>query len=115
MDNISGAFGENKRQFTITRNGVRYEPTVDEYVLAIYDNKLMIPKVDFFIDGDQFIFKTAPLNGRLLSFYAIEAPIPSFGKDAVGFAQIDDAGTLTGISVNTVSYTHLTLPTICSV
>ena len=100
MDNISGAFGENKRQFTITRNGVRYEPTVDEYVIAIYDNKLMIPKIDFFIDGDQFIFKEAPLNGRILNFYAIEAPIPSFGKDAVGYAQVSDAGTLTGITVN---------------
>ena len=98
MDNISGAFGENKRQFTITRNGVRYEPTVDEYVIAIYDNKLMIPKIDFFIDGDQFIFKEAPLNGRILNFYAIEAPIPHLVKMLLDMLKL--VMYLTGITVN---------------
>lgn len=79
IDNLSNSFGESKRQFTITKNAERYEPIVDEYVIAIYDNRLLVPKVDFFIDGDQFIFLTAPLNGRFLSLYAIEAPVPSFG------------------------------------
>ena len=101
IDNLSNSFGEGKRQFTITRDGVSYEPVIDEYVLAIYDNELLIPKVDFFIDGNQFIFKEAPLNGRFLSLYSVEAPIPSFGAGAIGYARIDDAGTLTGISTNT--------------
>ena len=100
LDNISGSFGESKRQFTITRSGARYEPVADEYVLAIYDNRLLTPKVDFFLDGDQFIFLTAPLNGRFLSLYAIEAPIPSFGAGAVGYARISDTGTLTGIAIS---------------
>ena len=101
IDNLSNSFGEGKRQFTITRDGASYEPVIDEYVLAIYDNELLIPKVDFFIDGNQFIFKDAPLNGRFLSLYSVEAPIPSFGAGAIGYARIDDAGTLTGISTNT--------------
>ena len=101
LDNLSNGFGEQKRQFTITKSGTRYEPVVDEYVLAVYDNRLLVPKVDFFIDGDQFIFLTAPLNGRYLSLYAIEAPIPSFGSGAVGYARISDTGTLSSISVNT--------------
>ena len=86
--------------------------------------------------------------------YSIEAPIPSFGAGAVGYARISDSGELTDISISkngsgykseyppqisintengsggsatalvngiksisllAVSYTHLTLPTICSV
>ncbi len=99
-DDISGSFGENKTEFKITRNGVSYEPIADEYILAVYDNKLLEPKKDFFIDGDIFIFNEAPLNGRLLSLYSIEAPIPDFGSGAVGYARISDTGTLTGININ---------------
>ena len=101
IDNLSNSFGESKRQFTITKNAERYEPIVDEYVIAIYDNRLLVPKVDFFIDGDQFIFLTAPLNGRFLSLYAIEAPVPSFGAGAIGYARISDTGTLTSIETDT--------------
>ena len=100
IDNLSNSFGEGKRQFTMTRNGVRYEPIIDEYVLAIYDKQLLIPKIDFYIDGDQFIFKETPLNGRFLSLFSIEAPIPSFGTGAVGYARIDDAGSLTGVTTS---------------
>ncbi|AXF41237.1 virion structural protein [Cyanophage S-TIM4] len=99
IDNLSGSFGEGKRQFTMTRNGSPYEPVVGEYVLAIYDQRLLVPKVDFFIDKDQFIFLTAPLNGRFLSLYSIEAPIPSFGSGALGYSRVDDNGTLTSVSV----------------
>ena len=67
IDNLSNSFGESKRQFTITRSGERYEPIVDEYVLAVYDNRLLVPKVDFFIDGDQFIF---PFDGDRLDSLA---------------------------------------------
>ena len=100
IDNLSGGFGDGKRQFTMTRNGSPYEPTVDEYVLAVYDKRLLVPKVDFFIDGDQFIFLTAPLNGRFLSLYSIEAPIPSFGSGALGYSRVDNNGTLTSVSIN---------------
>jgi len=99
-DNISNTFGDSKKQFTLTRNGVRYAPEITEYVIAVYDNKLLIPKVDFFLDDDQFIFKTAPLNGRALSVYAIEAPIPSFGSNAVGYSRVDDTGNITSIAIN---------------
>ncbi len=54
----------------------------------------------FYIDGDQFIFKETPLNGRFLSLFSIEAPIPSFGTGAVGYARIDDAGSLTGVTTS---------------
>ena len=60
----------------MTRGSLPYEPTVDEYVIAVYDNRLG-SKVDFFIDGSNFIFNTAPINGRIASIYSIEAPIPS--------------------------------------
>ncbi len=100
IDNISNSFGDDKRQFTITRNNERYEPVIDEYVYAIYDNQLLIPKEEFYIDHDQFIFKNPPLNGRYLELFAVEAPIPSFGADAVGYARIDDAGQLTNISTS---------------
>ena len=84
LDNLSGAFGDGKKQFTITRNGESYEPINEEYLNVIYDNRLLVPKVDYFVDKNQFIFKTAPLNGRFLSIHSIEAPIPSFGNGAVG-------------------------------
>ena len=100
LDNISNAFGEDKTEFKLTRNGEKYEPIVTEYVIAVYDNKLLVPKVDFFLDKDTFIFNEAPLNGRFLSVYSIEAPIPSFGSDALGYARVNDAGELTAINVN---------------
>ena len=100
LDNISNSFGEGKTQFRITRNGQAYEPIVDEYVIAIYDKRLLIPKVDYFIDGADFIFETAPTNGRFLSLFSIEAPVPSFGSGAEGFARVNDQGELTSISTN---------------
>ena len=42
IDNISNSFGDDKRQFTITRNNERYEPVIDEYVYAIYDNQKFV-------------------------------------------------------------------------
>ncbi len=100
IDNISSSFGGGKTQFTVTRNGVRYEPVADEYIAAIYDNRLLVPKVDYFLDGDQFIFLTAPLNGRFLSLYSIEAPIPSFGSNAIGYSRVDNTGQLTSVAIN---------------
>ena len=99
IDNISNSFGEGKRQFTITRDGVPYEPVIDEYILAVYDNELLIPCDDFFLDGDQFIFKNAPLNGRFLSLYSVEAPVPSFGSGAIGYARVNGLGRVNGISI----------------
>ena len=86
IDDISGSFAEQKTQFSLTRNNAPYEPIVDEYLIAIYDNRLMTPRVDYFVDGDQFIFQTPPTNGRILSLYSIEAPIPSFGSGAKGYS-----------------------------
>ena len=100
LDNLSNSFGESKKQFTLTRNGVVYDPAAEEYIIAVYDNRLLVPKVDFWTDGKYFIFKDAPLNGRFLSLFAIEAPIPSFGSGAVGYSRISDTGTLTGISTS---------------
>ena len=100
IDNISNSFGEGKTEFKVTRNGSPYEPIVDEYVIAVYDNQLLIPKVDYYFDGDIFIFENAPLNGRFLSLYSIEAPIPSFGSGAVGYSRVNDAGELNSISIN---------------
>ena len=84
----------------MTRNGVRYDAVVDEYIIAVYDNRLLVPKVDFFIDGDQFIFLTAPLNGRFLSLCSIEAAIPSFGANAVGYSRVDNNGQLSSVQIN---------------
>ena len=100
IDDISPDFGDSKTNFLIQRNGVKYEPVADEYILAVYDNKLLEPKKDFFIDHDIFIFNEAPLNGRILSLYSIEAPIPSFGSGAVGYARVNNDGKLTSIEIN---------------
>ncbi len=100
IDNISSSFGESKTIFALTSNGVKYEPQVDEYVIAIYDNRLLVPKVDFFIDKDKFIFNVAPVNGRIVSIYSIEAPIPSFGSGGIGYSRVNENGGLTSISVN---------------
>ena len=100
VDNISGAFGDGKTEFALTRTSAPYEPIVDEYVLAVYDNKILTPKVDFFIDGSTFIFAVPPINGRILSLYSIEAPVPSFGANAKGFARINDDGQLSGVTVS---------------
>ena len=100
IDDISNSFGDSKRSFALTRSGAPYEPIVDEYVIAVYDKRLLTPKVDFFIDGDDFIFLTAPTNGRFLSLYSIEAPVPSFGTGAKGYARVNDSGQLTSISTN---------------
>ena len=100
IDDISNSFGDSKRSFALTRSGAPYEPIVDEYVIAVYDKRLLTPKVDFFIDGDDFIFLTAPTNGRFLSLYSIEAPVPSFGSGAKGYARVNDTGELTSISTN---------------
>ena len=100
VDDISGSFGEGKTSFTMTRGSLPYEPTVDEYVIAVYDNRLLVPKVDFFIDGSNFIFNTPPVNGRIVSIYSIEAPIPSFGSGAIGYSRVNDVGEITKVSVN---------------
>ena len=101
IDNISGSFGEGESEFKLTAGGGdKYEPIASEYILAVYDNRLLIPNLDFYIDGDLFIFNEVPLNGRILSLYSIEAPIPTFGSGAVGYARINDTGELTSISIN---------------
>jgi len=97
IDNLSNSFGGGVRQFTMTVDGSPYEPIVDEYVIAVYDNRLLTPKVDFFIDKDKFIFLNAPLNGRFLSIYSIEAPIPSFGSGAIGYSRVNNEGELTKV------------------
>ena len=100
IDDISASFGDNVTEFKIRKNGEDYEPIADEYILAVYDNTLLKPKVDFFIDGNTLIFETAPLNGRSLSLYSIEAPIPSFGSGAVGYSRISSDGELTSIQIS---------------
>ena len=100
IDSISADFGDGETIFKIRRNGVDYEPIADEYILAVYDNNLLVPKQDYFIDKNLFIFNEAPLNGRILSLYSIEAPIPDFGSGAVGYARISNSGELDSISIN---------------
>ncbi|AOO02099.1 hypothetical protein Np151112_088 [Synechococcus phage S-RIM2] len=100
IDDISSSFGDGKKEFKLTRNGEKYDPIVAEYVLAVYDNRLLVPKVDFYLDKDLFIFEVAPLNGRSLSLFSIEAPIPSFGSGAVGYSRVSDTGSITAVTAN---------------
>ena len=100
IDNLSNSFGDGKTEFKMTRNGISYEPIVDEFVIAVYDNTLLVPKIDFYIDKDLFIFKTAPTNGRYLSLYSIEAPIPNFGSSASAFARVNEDGEISSIVVS---------------
>ena len=98
VDNISSAFGDGKTSFSMTVNGASYEPIVDEYMIVVYDKQLLIPKVDFFLDHDKIIFNVAPIIGRQAHIYSIEAPIPSFGAGAVGYARVNDDGEIFAIS-----------------
>ena len=100
LDSLSSQFGDGARGFKLTFGGEVYEPIVTEYVNIIYDNKLLVPNVDYFINNDELIFKTAPVSGRSINISAIQAPVPSFGSGAVGYARINDDGELTSISVN---------------
>jgi len=97
VDDISSAFGDNKTSFELTVNNQKYEPIADEFLLAVYDNRLLVPKVDYFTDGSIFVFNVPPLNGRSLSLYSIEAPIPSFGSGAVGYARVNDFGNISSV------------------
>ena len=104
LTDISGQFGDGKTIFNLTTgpvsNPVNYEPVAQEYIIAVYDGKLLIPGIDFFVNNNTIIFKTAPATGRILHMCAIEAPVPSFGSGAVGYAKIDDDGGITGVSVS---------------
>ena len=100
LDNLAPSFGDGKTIFTLTKDGQSYEPVVDEYVIVVYDDRLNEPKIDYFLDGNKIIFKTAPIVGRSISIRVIEAPIPSFGSGAVGYARVDDNGSLTKISTS---------------
>ena len=101
VDDVSTAFGDNKTTFELTVNNQKYEPVADEFLLAIYDNRLLVPKVDYFTDGSIFVFNTPPLNGRSLSLYSIEAPIPSFGSGAIGYARVNDNGNISSVIPST--------------
>ena len=50
IDDISATFGDSKTEFKLTSGSVKYEPIADEYIIAVYDNKLLVPGFDFFID-----------------------------------------------------------------
>lgn len=101
LDNISPSFGDGVREFKVTNNSAAYIPDSDEYILAYYDNQLLVPKRDFVFDKDLFIFRNfAPLSGRSLTLLSIEAPIPSFGSGASAYARIDDNGGLSSVKIN---------------
>jgi hypothetical protein len=101
LDNISPSFGDGVKEFKITNNSAAYIPDSDEYILAYYDNQLLVPKRDFVFDKDLFIFRNfAPLSGRSLTLLSIEAPIPSFGSGASAYARIDDNGGLSSVKIN---------------
>ena len=100
VDDISGSFGDNKTEFTLTVAGELYEPNAPEYLIVIYDGRLLQPTVDYYVNNNQIIFKDAPQTGRSLSISSIEAPIPSFGSGAVGYARVDDNGGITSVSVS---------------
>ena len=100
LDNISSSFGDGKKTFQTTVANLAYSPIVDEYVLAIYDNRLLVPKSDFTFDGTYITLGFTPIAGRRLDLFSIEAPIPDFGTAAVGFARVDALGNLSSVEVN---------------
>ena len=100
LDNLAPSFGDGKTILHLLKDGQSYEPVVDEYVIVVYDDTLYQPKVDYFLDGNKIIFKNTPIVGRSISIRVIEAPIPSFGSGAVGYARVDDNGSLPKISTS---------------
>ena len=100
IDSISSSFGEGKKTFQVFRDNDEYFPIVDEYVIAIYDGNILTPKTDYTFDGSSITFNFVPVTGRRLEMFSIEAPIPSFGADAVGYSRVDNNGLLTSIEIS---------------
>ena len=100
LDNISGSFLQATNSFQVTRSGSAYQPIVDEYVIAIYDGRVLTPKEDFTFDRSSITFSFSPQIGKRLDLYSIEAPIPSFGNGAVGFSRVSN-GQITSVEVKT--------------
>ena len=100
LDDLSGQFDIGKRSFNLTRDGENYQPIVDEYIIAYYDGNLLSPKDDYSLDANVITLRFEPVAGRVLSLFAIEAPIPSFGSGAVGYTRVNDQGQITSVEVN---------------
>ena len=101
VDDISPSFGDGVSKFKITQNGDEFFPEVDEYIIAIYDKRLLTPKVDYVFDGNTIIFRSfTPVKGRVLSMFSIEAAIPSFGVGATAHARISDTGSISNIKID---------------
>ena len=101
LNDISASFGDGQTEFKVTLSGEKFVPEVDEYILAYYDKRLLIPKQDFVFDKDLIIFRSfVPLKGRKLDLFYIEAPIPSFGSGASAYARVNDSGQVSSIAIN---------------
>ncbi|AOO10673.1 hypothetical protein RW060613_085 [Synechococcus phage S-RIM8] len=95
LDDISPSFGDGITKFRITSGGEKFVPEVDEYVIAYYDGRLLLPKIDYVFDKDLFIFRSlVPLKGRRLDLFYIDAPIPSFGTGSFANARVNDDGKI---------------------
>ena len=103
LDDISPSFGDGVSKFKVTRNGNTFVPEIDEYVIAYYDNQLLIPKIDYVFDKNLLIFRSfVPLKGRKLDLFYVDAPIPSFGSGSSAYARVDDNGEVSSIVIKDV-------------
>ena len=100
VDDITSSFDSTKKCFKTRLDGETYEPICAEYLIVIYDNRLLTPKVDYFLNNDELIFEDIPATGRSCYIGSIEAPLPSFGGGGVGYAKVNDDGELIGINVS---------------
>ncbi|AMO42876.1 virion structural protein [Cyanophage S-RIM50] len=103
LDDISPSFGDGVSKFRITRDGSAFVPEIDEYVIAYYDNQLLIPKTDYVFDKNLLIFRTfVPLKGRRLDLFYVDAPIPSFGSGSSAYARVNNNGEVSSIVIKDV-------------
>jgi hypothetical protein len=100
LDDLSGQFDVGKRTFDITRDGISYQPIVDEYVIAYYDGNLLTPKDDYSLDEDRITLRFEPVSGRRLSLFSVEAPLPSYGSGAVGYSRVNNNGEIVSVEVS---------------
>ena len=95
---VNLALDPERFDFPLKINNVAFEPSSTSLVVAIVDNQLLKPNVDYSIYRSTILFKTCPLESVYVAF--INASLLSVGKNAKGFTVVNDAGQVEKILVS---------------
>ena len=120
---ISTEFDGSKVLFDLKLLGKPVTPQSVDHLLVIVNNEFLFPNIDYFLEGDKIRLETAPepptgvFTGAIntIRYLIGYTSIPVRSIDIIDVAVDAKEFNLTNNGVASVSYTHLTLPTICSV